>query len=348
MLRQMLRTIAVQPSRQMKWRVIPFLMFALSFARKHRQPVFSWPEGGVQLGRRVALFVHFDRRGAVQPYVRQYLAALQDAGCSVLFVTNATFLQPEALEAIKPLCAGILIRRNVGYDFGAMREGLEHFGLPRADTDMLILANDSVYGPLVPLDDLLSRTDFTAADLWGATDSWQRRYHLQSFFLVASGALLRHPAWAAYWAQVRPVANKSWVITHYEVGLTQWMLRAGIRCEAVWPYSSVIREIDTTAWQGETNQAGAVSSDPLVENRWRQAMQVRARYSISVPLNPTSDLWRRLLRSGFPFLKRELLRDNPTHVADVVDWRDEVARISAPHVALIEGDLQRVMRNRAP
>lgn len=76
----------------------------------------------------------------------------------------------------------------------------------------------------------------------------------------------------------------------------------------------------------------------------------RIRHSVATrtPLNPTSDLWRQLIQAGFPFMKRELLRDNPSHVSDIIDWRDEViARFGAVPEA-IEHDLRRVMRNRVP
>ena len=66
------------------------------------------------------------------------------------------------------------------------------------------------------------------------------------------------------------------------------------------------------------------------------------------PLNPTSDLWRQLLAARFPFIKRELLRDNPTRVPDVVEWRDVVAEIAETSLAPIERDLQRTLRNRTP
>ena len=65
-----------------------------------------------------------------------------------------------------------------------------------------------------------------------------------------------------------------------------------------------------------------------------------------VPLNPTSDLWRQLLRAGFPFIKRELLRANPSEVLDIVDWRDVARTATAADFALIERDLQRVLRDR--
>ncbi len=329
------------------WRIIPYSAFLISLRRNPVQAVLSWPDTKPLVGPRVAMFVHYDGAGNVRPYVVHYLARLQEAGLSVLFVSNAGALAPEALERIKPYCAGILVRRNIGYDFAAMREGLAHFALPRADTELLVIANDSVYGPLLPLDDLLSRIDFAAADLWGATESWQARYHLQSYFLAAGPALLHHPAWAAFWAQVRPVPSKRWVINKYEVGITQWMLRAGLRCEAIWPYQTIVRDIDSeqligTA-SGESNDA-----DPLVTMRRIHSRRLRIGYVNRTAQNPTSDMWRQLLVAGFPFLKRELLRDNPTNVSDIMDWRQVIAETSGADVTMIERDLQRMVRNQAP
>ena len=66
------------------------------------------------------------------------------------------------------------------------------------------------------------------------------------------------------------------------------------------------------------------------------------------PLNPTSDLWRQLLLAGFPFLKVELLRENPTDVPDVADWRAVLAELPDADIGMIERDLQHKMRNRSP
>ena len=329
------------------WRIIPYSAFLVSLRRSHVQAVLSWPDTKPLLAPRVALFVHYDGNRTVRPYVLHYLSRLQEAGLSVLFVSNAGELMAEALERVKPFCSGILVRRNIGYDFTAMREGLEHFGLPRADTELLVIANDSVYGPLRPLDELLSRIDFDEADLWGATDSWQSRYHLQSYFLVAGRVLLHHPAWAAFWAQVRPVPSKRWVINHYEVGITQWMLRAGLRCAAIWKYQTVVQDIDQSHF-GCSTADDSDDIDPLLNVRRSQSRRLRIGYVLRTAQNPTSDMWRQLLVAGFPFLKRELVRDNPTHVSDIMDWRQVIAETSGADISMIERDLQRLVLNQAP
>jgi hypothetical protein len=45
-------------------------------------------------------------------------------------------------------------------------------------------------------------------------------------------------------------------------------------------------------------------------------------------------------------MKRELLRDNPSQVADLIDWREEVRAKFGDIPEAIERDLRRVMRNK--
>jgi hypothetical protein len=325
----------------------PQISVAASFGRSADQLIEPAPQLDQPLGPKVALFVHFDAAGAVRDHVLHYINALKDAGYAVAFVTNSGKLRPDARAALAPLCAAILVRRNVGYDFGAMREGVLRLGLPRADTEQVLIVNDSVYGPLRPLDDLLSRIDFSVADVWGCTESWQRRYHLQSYFLAFGPRAMRSPAWASFWKSVRPVQSKDWIIRTYEVGLTQHFLRAGLSCRAIWPYADLVKLVDPE-WLAVTDEEAEQTGDPIVLMRKNHARHIRDCAVLRRPLNPTSDLWRQLLLSGYPFLKRELLRSNPTNVNDVTDWREVVRTEAGLDPTLIERDLQRALKNVAP
>ncbi len=326
----------------LRLRATSWLSYLASFLRRPSQVVARWPEGNVQLGPRVAIFIHWDRRGAVHEPVRHYLGALRDAGLSIVFVSNAGKLRQDAWAALRELCDVVLLRRNIGYDFGAMREGLEACTLPRPETEMVLIVNDSVYGPLAPLDETLARIDFDAADVWGATESWQRRYHLQSFFLAAGRQALQSEAWRRFWPQVRPVKSKYWVIRRYEIGLTRQLLAAGLRCAAIWPYRDVLHDLDTGLL------GAGDEKDPLLASRRIHALRIRLATAGRNPLNPTADLWRQMLRARFPFIKRELLLRNPTGIEDVADWRDVVAEVFGTDIGFIERDLQRALRNRTP
>jgi lipopolysaccharide biosynthesis protein len=289
------------------YRLLPWLAWPFGWLRNPRQAVVVWPEHSAALGPRVALFCHFDAQGAVRSDVLRYLTALHDAGYSVVVVSNSGALQPAAMAALQTVCAAVLVRRNIGLDFCAWREGLELFSLPRDNTEALLLANDSVYGPLQPLAPLLSRLSAGDADVWGLTDSDQIRFHLQSYFLAVSATAMRSEAWRRFWHGVRPYPSKHLMIRCYEIGLTQSLARAGLRCRAMWP---------TTA----------------------MTLPNRARNTV----NPTHDLWRQLLNAGFPFIKRELVRDNPARIADAAEWRKVVAGMDGARLAEIEQDLVRV------
>ena len=195
------------------------------------------------------------------------------------------------------------------------------------ETRAIFLVNDSVYGPFADLNPLLAAIDFNRADLWGATESWQHRYHLQSFFLGCGEAVIRGQAWRDFWQSVRPVPCKHWIIRHCEIGFTGAMARGGARCAAIFPNAALLdeREIERLErvideddlWRGQNRRirAEAIHASHILRCTRRR----------TTALNPSVDLWRQLIQAGYPFLKRELLLRNPTRVADVFEWEEVVS-----------------------
>lgn len=300
--------------------LVPLVAWPFGYLRSPRQVVSAWPEGAVTLGARVAVVCHYDAAGRVRPDLFNHLSALREAGICVVLVSNSFTLEAEAAAHLRPICAAILVRRNVGYDFCAWRDALEHLGLPRADTEEVLLVNDSVYGPLSDLTPVLARIEQTGADVVALTDSRQRGWHLQSYFVCFKRAALHSAAWRRFWASVRPVPSKQWVINHCEVGLTRRLRDEGLTCEALWPETDLLRHLGSG----------------------RQADRVRERLGRGQLLNPTHDLWRVLLESDFPFIKRELLRQNPSRVPDVADWQSVAKNRGASNIEPIESDLHAV------
>lgn len=297
-------------------------------------------QGAARLGRRVVVFCHFDPHGEVVEHVRGYVEALRETGLSVVFVSNSGHLQPDAERWLLPRCAWVVIRRNVGYDFAAWRDGLEVAGLPAADTEFLAIANDSVYGPIRPLGPILARMDSSEADVWGMTDTWQRRYHLQSYFVAFTRNTLCSESFLAFWRGVRDLRSKTAVIRRYEIGLTQALLRAGLRVGVLWRYVDTVSQLRTSG-AGEGDQP--LNAVQRVADERHEAAAARR-----IALNPTAELWRPLTFSGFPFIKRELLRRNPADVPDVAAWLNLVRVVSPEDAEVILRDLARSLRNRAP
>jgi hypothetical protein len=334
----------------LKWYFVMPIGIVLSWFRKRRQIVSVWPEGPIALGPKVALFMHFDGAGRVRPQLIDYVRQLRENGRSVVFVSNSGALAPASIAALQPHCAGIIIRRNRGYDFGAWCDAVEHLGLPRIGTEEVIFANDSVFGPLTQLGPTLGRLDYGKTDIWGLTESWQYRYHLQSFFMAFGPTALRDPAFAKFWGGIKPVPSKLYIIRSYEIGITQKMMKAGLRCAAMWPYHELLESVDYDSLDDLITQAETDTGkvDPILRNRKAQIIHLRDCIARRIALNPTADLWRQLLVSGFPFIKRELLRENPTQVEDVSDWMALVReKLNFDPKPILE-DLRLMMKDRAP
>ena len=190
----------------------------------------------------------------------------------IVLVSTAEALRPDSFARVAPLCAAVLTRLNVGLDFGSWRAALDAYPW-LVDAELLVLANDSVYGPLGNLDPLFAAMNEQACDFWGMTEARQPRFHLQSYFLAFKRRCLASDAFRAFFAEVAFLSDKQQVIDEYELTLAGRLAASGLRWAAV---------------------------APGVELGWRG-------------INPMHQLWRSTLEGGVPFVEIELLRDNPLH-----------------------------------
>jgi len=306
--------------------------------------IISRQAGQMSLGRRACVFAHFDAAGQVRAHTRDYLLALREVGYGIVFVTNAGALAPESAAWLEGQCHQVLVRRNLGYDFGAFRDGILALETELAGLDSLLIANDSVYGPLHPLADIQARQNFVTADVWSMTDSWQHRFHLQSYFVAFGPMALCSRAFLDFWRGVRNLRSKWAAVRFYELRMTQHYQRAGLRCAAMWDYVGLVEAMLDLDAAPEPEEKPA-----LMDAALRVVARFVARHAQRrVALNPTSDMWLVLLERGYPFIKRELLRDNPGNAPDLQLWH-RIARQSAPEAYrhIIE-DMKRTIRGVSP
>lgn len=284
--------------------------------------IAAWPgHRSLETATRVAILHHWDPTGAFAVPATWQLRALEACGYTVVIVSNADPpLSRDTIEALAPATALILQRRNVGLDFGGWRAAIERVPALEA-LDELVLTNDSVFGPLGPLESALDRMPLAAADVWAMTDSHQHGWHLQSYFLRFGPAALRHPAFRRFWATVRPDAPRRWIIQHYELGLTRAMTAAGLRCRALCPCDS----IPGIVLQRRKRHAILNRHRPVFRLE-RRVTAWRLRRLRRRPVNPTHYAWDHLLDSaGMPYLKRDLLLRSVAEIAGLERWPEVVA-----------------------
>lgn len=269
-------------------------------------------------GEAFALYMHWSPDGRISALVRRQVALWRGFGFGVVFLTNAN-PPPADWDAIGADAVLRVRRGNVGRDFAAWRDGLalleERFGLPGE----LLLANDSVLGPIRPLAPLVAAWRAAGEGLFGMTESLAGGPHLQSYALLARGA---GPvgSLAAHLCGVPESRSKWRLVQRGEIALSRRMIADGHLVGALFDYPSLCRFADAEA------RAGLGPRFARADALWR------------FPLNPTHHLWRPLIEGmGFPYLKRELLRRLAEPLSPRATWREVVDSADA---ALIEDHLR--------
>jgi hypothetical protein len=284
----------------------------------------SGPGDATSQGDWLVVLVHFDVDRVVDPHVLAAVDTYRAAGADVCVVTVE--LDDAALAPLRQR-AMMIVRKSTNddlRDFGGWHLALEALGPDTlARYSQVVLANDSVYFPVLDPAPFLEAMRATEADVFAATDSLSGgRYHLQSYLLALRPRAVEQlaPEIARRIAE-QAGATKLSLIQRFEVGLTQFALEHGLTTAA---YCSVA-DLDDVA--GSLNPP-----DP----------RDLSHLAVTVT-NLTHHFWRHTLVTGLPMLKVELLRDNPLDVA-IDGWHQLVDGGSCTAV-MIEGHLARVRRD---
>jgi lipopolysaccharide biosynthesis protein len=269
--------------------------------------------------RTLVLFAHFDPQGIVDPYVAYYLDAMHGLGATIVFVSGSPTLTPGSVAEIRPFCAGIYTRRTLSLDFGSWHLAwciLRLRGWSLDQFDRFVIANDSVFGPLFPIEEMWST--FRDADMYGAIENNQMYPHLQSFFLAWDLNARTRPFLNEFWDGFRYVVHKNTLIWRYEVGLSKRARQAGL---TVKPFISAatIR----TAY-------GASSA-----HQW--AARCSGRY------NGTLSFWDALIEDfRFPFLKTVVARTEKSRDECMPHLRDVIEQHTHYPYGLIQSNVERI------
>jgi hypothetical protein len=192
--------------------------------------------GQQDLTSRVAVFVLFQPRGIAASTLLT-LRHLATEDWSVVIVVNSVLTDADRSQ-LATHCAQIIERPNVGYDFGAYREGWFWLDRNGFRPDRLILMNDSTWFPIRAKDDTLRRMEGLNADLAGhifKSESAQdtSRDHVESHLLMFSGAAIRHPSIRHFWSNYVMSDLRALTIGQGEKGLTQAAIGAGLKVDAL-------------------------------------------------------------------------------------------------------------------
>lgn len=230
---------------------------------------------------KICIFCHYDKDGQVADYVVHYIKELHNLGFAIFFVSNSGYLKPHEAGSVLPFVSKVLLRSNEGYDFGAYYVGVQAVQkFPHHD--LLLLANDSVYGPLSLLDKVIELASANQVDAVSITDSYAINYHLQSYFLLLNKKAFNSFEFKSFWQQFKFTSDKTYVVYHYEIGLSRALIKAGLQLKALCDY----HEIASYYFSKENNYKN-----------------LRSNYSY----DQSMVFWQELIEFGCPFVKKKLI-----------------------------------------
>lgn len=237
----------------------------------------------------VCLFATFTPEGQLAPHTIYYLSELSSCGFSLHVALSGAQRLPDKLPStLEKAAVTFWPRPNAGLDFGAWRHLIAQGCATGARK--VLLANDSVFGPFSDLAPVFRDMAASGADVWGMVQSRAVLPHLQSWFLCFENGSFHAPALQRLFRQAFDGMTRDEVVWHGELGLA-------IACQAAC--------LRTAA-------------------RWSDR---RLPFRKTATINPMHGRWRHLLHTGqVPFVKIELLRDNPFAVHSARDCQRHLPR----------------------
>ena len=215
----------------------PLALPAKPLAPSRERILYSWvrPQWRKPGERPLLIYVHWDGQGLVRPDVLEQLRAYR-SHADLVFVSAAPALleQGAAMAQLRELSEVVLVRENEGYDFGSWAAGLSFCRRWLDRVPLLILTNDSCYGPLHSVDGIFERLAASRADVVGLTESTAIRSHLQSYFMAYRPRVLRSSLFWAFWEQIGIWETKIDLVRSCEVGWSGVLADAGFQLEALY------------------------------------------------------------------------------------------------------------------
>lgn len=181
--------------------------------------------------KRLAVFAYFDEDGIVDDYIPYLVQAVGRHCTEQIAVINGT-LTPESEAKLRPYVTRILYRKNEGFDITGYKTGLFSVRDRWNAFDEVLFYNQTIFGPVCPLDEMFRTMGQKDVDFWGLTRHKGARHaswdiaesiapHVQSFFFAVRKSMLCTPEFLAYWEDL-PIIKTYWdAVGKHEVVFTK-------------------------------------------------------------------------------------------------------------------------------
>ncbi len=262
------------------------------------------------------IYVHYSSQNIVSEREQRTLLALQKVGyqtCLVMNVNEKGAAINYDLEENRKFFDVICLRKNIGYDLGAYRDILEFLkSQTKTQGKKIYFMNNSVIWFPEMIKSYFKELRTLEADVFAASVSNQYLEHIQTFLFGAgteSGVL----AIQDWLFSIKNWRLKRTIVARGELG-TNGILRSNLRV-ATFPSDSLVKKM---ALMKLANKSAVLKK--LTSSGTLQRLQRNQEFAFSgIPVNPSHSFWLENLEAGFPGIKIDLIKNNPSGIQDYPD-----------------------------
>jgi len=269
------------------------------------------------------LFCHYHKSGIIYPQIKKLCLFFQELGIDVLFLSPC--LNSESKEWVSKNLFGLVIRKNIGRDFGAWKDGISFMQLNKLydSCEELYLINDSVHCISANLNEVYFKENFIQdkrSDCIGITESFQIAYHLQSYCLKLNAKVIRSSEFQSFWGKFPLVNSRSYIIEQGEIRLSQILIKAGFSCKALYSFEFILSPDNLKGVFTMLNELPVYTNNSITCKKITEYMLDEIYHTYITQVNPTHRYWLLLLNLKCPFIKRDLITSNPEALFSFKLW----------------------------
>lgn len=224
-----------------------------------------------------------------------FIKRAKSLGFDIWVVNNGSF------PCLSDQVDHVFHRLNRGRDIGGFRDFCEMYSSGELNYKKVLWMNDSYYMKPDSFENLLDYLCLSRSEggnkVLGLTESFQKTYHLQSYFLFFSGTedAIRD-LFADIARSTRSFLWKRTIVNYGEILLTKTILRNGFKISSYYTYLELM------------NKSSQISSDSELKRLIR----------LGVKLNPSIHFALVLSRSEVAFVKKVFVDKNPAKSQDFI------------------------------
>lgn len=206
------------------------------------EKVFSWRQ--FKDSKVVSVFASYSGNGLIDDYVVYLLKGLKEISDYIILVADNPIYSLE-LEKIKDIVNSCLFKRHEEYDFGSYKYGfkwLNEHNILQEEDDLLFM-NDSNYGPLYPLNNVLLKYRNANVDFYGLSLSTTPIEHIQSFFYIFNRKVYSSKEFSIFLENVRHELSAANVVYNYEMRFTRFLSDGGFKYATYVTRDSLLKSV---------------------------------------------------------------------------------------------------------